>query len=120
MSKKAIALCLAVFLLVWAGIAAWAGEKSLNRVVSERLVVQIDTFLWIGESFKVSPDSKHVAYAAEVGSKQFVVIDGEEGRRYDAIVTRGGGKIIFDSSDTLHYLALKGSNSIYLVEERIK
>ena len=161
MSKKAIALCLAVFLLVWVGIAAWAEEKSLDRAVSERLIVQIDFSSWIGESFKVSldskrvacgvragdrwalgskqfvvidgeegkrydgiisapifsPDSKRVAYLAVLGDKWFVVIDGEEGKRYDGFVR--GGRIIFDSPDSLHYLAQKGSN-IYLVEERIK
>jgi hypothetical protein len=60
-----------------------------------------------------------VAYGAGVGDKQFVVVDEDEGRQYDGIVTIGGGKIIFDSPDSLHYLAMKG-NEIYLVEERIK
>ena len=64
------------------------------------------------------PDSKRVAYGAQVGDKWFVVVDGEEGKQYDGIVTLGGGKIIFDSPDSLHYLASKG-NSVYLVEERI-
>ena len=118
MSKKCIALCLAVFLLICIGIAAWAGEKSLNRVVLERLIVQIDFSSWIRESFKVSPDSEHVAYAAGVDDKWFVVVDGEEGKEYDGFV--GGGRIIFDSPDSLHHLALKGSSSIYLVEERVK
>ncbi len=115
MSKKAIVLCLAVF-LICVGIAAWAEEKSLNRVASERFIVQIDFSSWIGESFKVSPDSRRVAYAAQEGDEGFVVVDGKEGKKYDGIVTL----IIFDSSDSLHYLALKGSNSIYLVEERIE
>ncbi|MCK4419024.1 hypothetical protein KAV79_04385 [Candidatus Aerophobetes bacterium] len=118
MSKKAIGLCLAVF-LICISIVAWAGEKSVNRVASERLIVQIDPSSWIRESFKVSPDSKRVAYVAEVGNKWFVVVNGEEGKRYDGIVTLGGGRIIFDFPDSFHYLALKGS-SIYLVEEKIK
>ena len=158
MSKKGMALCLAVF-VICVGIAAWAGEKSSNRVVSERLVVQIDFSSWIRESFKVSPDSKRVAYVVQEdnkgfvvvdgkkgerydgimkgtpifspdskrlaygvgeGNKQFVVVDGEEGKKYDDIVTVGGRKFIFDSADTLHYLAVKGSSSTYLVEEKIK
>ncbi|HLG29688.1 MAG TPA: hypothetical protein VI387_05710, partial [Candidatus Brocadiales bacterium] len=69
-------------------------------------------------------DSKRVAYGAEVGNKRFAVVDEKEGKQYDDIVTFGGGRIIFDSPDSLHYLALsltieEGSN-IYFVEERIK
>lgn len=66
-----------------------------------------------------SPDGRRVAYMAKVGEKQFVVVDGEEGKQYDGIVAEGGGRIIFDSPDSLHYLAAKGKD-IYLVEERIK
>ncbi len=54
-----------------------------------------------------------------VGDKQFVVVDGEEGKKYDAIGGIGEKNIVFDSSNSLHYLAQKG-NSIYLVEERIR
>jgi hypothetical protein len=63
-----------------------------------------------------SPDSQRVAYGAGVGNKQFVVVDGKEGKPYDGIV---GGRIVFDSADSLHYLAFKGTD-FYLVEERIK
>jgi hypothetical protein len=66
-----------------------------------------------------SPDSKRVAYSATAGNKSFVVVDGKEGRGYDGIVVAGGGRIIFDSADSLHYLARKG-DEIYLVEEKIK
>ncbi len=86
-----------------------------DRIVSERLITQIDFSSWIRESFKVSPDSKRVVYAARVGKKWLVVVNGKEGKRYDGIV----GKIIFDSSDSLHYLAQKGE-AIFLVEERIE
>jgi shikimate kinase len=60
-----------------------------------------------------------VAYVAKVSDKWFVVVDGKEEKQYDDIVTLGGGKVVFDSEDSLHYLARKG-NSIYLVEEKIK
>jgi len=66
-----------------------------------------------------SPDSKRVAYGVELGSKQFVVVDEKEARQYDSIVTLGGGKFTFDSADSFHYLAVKGS-SIYLVEHKRK
>ena len=69
-----------------------------------------------------SPDSKCVAYVAGVDDKQLVVIDGKKGNQYDEIFIWSGGniigKIIFDSHDTFHYIARKGSG-IYLVEERI-
>ncbi len=69
-----------------------------------------------------SPDSKRFAYAAFMDKKQFVVLDGIEGKRYDGIFKVGGigtQKFIFDSSDSLHYLAAEG-NSVYIVEEIIK
>ncbi|MBI2304525.1 MAG: hypothetical protein HYU86_07235 [Chloroflexi bacterium] len=70
---------------------------------------------WIEKSFKVSPDSRRVAYAARAGKKLFVVLDGKEEKPYDGIGTMGW----FDSPDSLHYLAWTGSG-IYLVEERIE
>jgi len=60
-----------------------------------------------------------VAYATQVAGKQFVVVDGEEGKKYYNIIITEAGRIIFDSPDTLHHLARKG-NRIYSVEERIK
>ena len=107
------------FFLICISISSYAQEKSTDRIVSERFIAQIDPSSWIKESFKVSPDSKRVAYAAGVGDKWFVVVDGKEEKQYDGIVTIGGGRIVFDSSDSLHYLALKGKG-IFLVEERIK
>ena len=146
------------FFLICISISSYAQEKSTDRIVSERFIAQIDPSSWIKESFKVSPDSKRVAYAAgvgdkwfvvvdgkeekqydgigegtpifspdskrvayaaQVGNKRFVVVDGKEEKQYDGIVTIGGGRIVFDSSDSLHYLALKGKG-IFLVEERIK
>ncbi|MGQ9721190.1 MAG: hypothetical protein ACUVXA_07705 [Candidatus Jordarchaeum sp.] len=55
-------------------------EASTKRVVSERLVVQIDSSKWIPASFKVSPDSRRVTYVSEIGRNRFaVVLDGKEG-----------------------------------------
>jgi hypothetical protein len=51
-----------------------------------------------------------------------VVVDGEKGEKdYDALFsseTSKRGKIIFDNSDSLHYIAADASN-IYLIEHRI-
>ena len=44
-------------------------------------------------------------------------MDGIEGRQYDDMLE--GGEIIFDSLDSLHYLAVRG-NRVYLVEERMR
>jgi acetyl esterase/lipase len=66
-----------------------------------------------------SPDGTHMAYAAQMGTKWFVVVDGKEEKRYDGVVALGGGKILFDSADSLHYLAFNDSG-IYLLEERTK
>ncbi len=66
-----------------------------------------------------SPDSKHVAYVARADSRVFVVMDSKEEKQYDAIIalgTNGEGRIVFDSANSLHYLAAKGQG-IYLVEE---
>jgi len=46
-----------------------------------------------------------------------VLVDGIEGKQYDDILE--GGEIIFDSLDSLHYLAVRG-NSVYLVRERMR
>ena len=68
-------------------------------------------------SFVFSPDSKHLAYVviALISKQWFVVVDGIEGTKYDYLY---GEKIVFDSSNRLHYLGRKG-NDIYLVEVRI-
>jgi hypothetical protein len=67
-----------------------------------------------------SPDGKHVAYWARKGRTWCVVVDGKEGMIHDRILTIGTpGRqgVVFDSADSLHYLAARGGN-IYLVERR--
>jgi len=64
-----------------------------------------------------SPDSRRLAYGALSGGKCFVVVDEEEGKAYDNLLP--GGRIVFDSSDSLHYLAQKNGVGVYLVEEVI-
>ena len=71
------------------------------------------------DSHVFSPDNKHLAYAAEANKKWLLVMDGKEIGQFDAIVANAGGKIIFDSSDRLHFLAIRG-NSIYLIEQNIQ
>jgi hypothetical protein len=73
---------------------------------------------WLGYPV-FSPEGKRLAYRAMMGGKEFVVVDGNEGKNYDDIVTRGEGKIVFDSPHSLHYLA-QNNNSIYLVQLELK
>jgi roadblock/LC7 domain-containing protein len=71
-----------------------------------------------------SPNSRHVAYVAGAGTKQFVVVDGNEGRQYDGLVK--GTECAFDSANVLHYLAKQNTSSdgknydVVLVEETIQ
>ena len=83
MTGKRIA-CVAVLLCI--GISSHAEEQLSSRVVDEGLIAEIDPS-WLLRSFKVSPDSKHVACIAAVGDKWLVVVDGEEGKQYDGIGT---------------------------------
>jgi len=73
----------------------------------------------IGFSLAFSPDSMHLAYAAQSGKKQFVVVDTKEEKHYDEVLFIGKESVIFDSFDSLHYLAIRDKN-IYLVELKIK
>jgi WD40 repeat protein len=66
-----------------------------------------------------SPDGKHVAYPAHDRGKERVVLDGDRGTRYDAFVMRGGGKIMFDSPTSFHYIVIENYGFL-LVEERIE
>ena len=70
----------------------------------EGFLVNTDT--WIPESFTVSPDSRHVAYAAQNDGKVVWIIDGVEGVQYDLFGTR-----LTFSPDSAHtyYVAGKGS-----------
>lgn len=68
--------------------------------------------------FYFSDDSRRLAVVVYDGDKEMVVVDGIEGNRYDTVVTLGGAKIHFDSTDRIHYIAAKGGE-LFLVEEMI-
>jgi len=88
-----------------------------TRVVSERLIVHIDFAAWMGGSFlKISPNSQRVAYAARVGTKQFVVVDGNEEKPYDAIVP---DTLSFSpDSQRVAYAARVGTKQFVVVDGR--
>lgn len=84
MVTKGIALCLAV-LVVWIGISAQAQEKSSKAELSEIFVGQIDYSSWIGNTLRVSPDNRRVAYANRAGNRVCMVLDGKAGKNYDRV-----------------------------------
>jgi hypothetical protein len=116
MIRKSIALCLALA-IVGGAASLLAQEQAVDRMVSERFVVKIAPSA-ILKTLAVSPDSQRVAYAAKPGSKWSVVVDGKEGKAYARFLK--GSRIVFDSPDSLHYLAVKNGRNVYLVEEKFK
>jgi DNA-binding beta-propeller fold protein YncE len=66
-----------------------------------------------------SPDGKHMAFVAASGDKQFVVLDGTEGVKFDTILPVDGGKVYFDPAGNVWYNALKNKSEVYLVTEKI-
>lgn len=61
-----------------------------------------------------SPDSQHVAYAAALDDKQFVVVDGKKEKPYDAI--RLGSLVFSPDSRRVAYLAARGDREFIVVE----
>ena len=93
------------------------GNK-LSVLVDGKKENQYDN-IW-GADLIFSPDSKRLAYKARMRNKAFVVVDGEEGKQYYRLAAE---PIIFDSSDSLHYLASKEDERgsyFYLVERTVK
>ena len=64
-----------------------------------------------------SPDSKHIAYTVQTDKEQYVMLEENEGIRYPAVISHNGGKIMFNSSRSFHYIVTKDDNKIYLIEE---
>lgn len=73
---------------------------------TETLIGELDPDGWIVSSTYASPDGRRLAYVIEQNGKQFVVLDGKEGKRYDGI----GAHSSFFSPDSRRviYSALQG------------
>jgi len=97
---------------------SFAQEKITRKIVSEKLIAQMDWLTMKIKTFAVSPDSKRVAYGGKIGYKWLVVVDGNEGKKYDGIDI-GIRRITFDSSNSLYYLVYRVA-SISLVNEEIQ
>jgi hypothetical protein len=66
------------------------------------------------------PGGSRLAYGARSGERYFVVVDGSEGTAYDGVVIgAAGGRISFQSSHSLRYLALKGDD-LFAIEETLQ
>jgi len=87
-----VPLALVLLLLLVSGCAQRVREGEGIRLLTREVSLGKIHPGSIVESLTVSPDSKHFAYVARRGEKQFVVVDGEEGKEYDGI---GEGTLIF-------------------------
>jgi roadblock/LC7 domain-containing protein len=113
MFKKFLSPCISV-LLILISTGAFAQKTSPNKEIFERLIVQIDSSSWIQETFRVSPDSKRVAYMARLGNKIFVVVDGQEEKQYDGIGATG--PIFSPDSKRVAYMARLGNKRFVVVD----
>src|SRR5215831_555375 len=85
-----------------------------QRSVTEKRLVQIDFSRLIPELFVVSPDSQHVAYGARAEQKQVVIVDGQAGKPYQAIL---GGTLRFSpDSKRLAYGIQQDRQSFLVVD----
>ena len=102
-----------VFYLVLVILGLNFPSYSIDRVVeSEKLITKIDFSTWISESFTVSPDGRRVAYAARMGGKRMVVVDGAEGKLYDNVAA----PIFSPGGKRVAYGALMGDKRLVVVD----
>src|SRR5262247_4456504 len=106
---------LAIFLTLLSCAVALAVEnKPPQRNVTEKRLVQIDFARLIPELFAVSPDSQRVAYGARAEQKQVVIVDGQAGKPYQAIL---GGTLHFSpDSKRLAYGVQQDQQSFLVVD----
>jgi hypothetical protein len=90
---------------------------SLNRVVSKKLVALIGSYSLVKQSFKVSPDIRRMAYTAQARGRLFVVVDGKEGKEYDAI---GKDSPIFSPDSRRVAYAARMGNKHFMVVDRME
>jgi Tol biopolymer transport system component len=71
------------------------------------------------QSLSFSPLGKHLAFAARKGKTWLVVVDGNEGRTYDAVLAGKRGGIFFPSESGFRYFACR-KGVLFLVEEELE
>lgn len=86
--------------------------STLNRIVTEQFIAKIDVSSSVLDSFIVSTNNKRFAYIAQVDNKQFVVLDGQEGKQYDGIMA-----LTFSpNSQRVAYIAQLGDRQFVVVD----
>ena len=114
MRKHSVLVCL-VAMLVAVGARVVDGDESAQRVLPEKLVVQIDLSSYTG-NIATSPDAMRVAYSARISNKDVVVVDGKEGKRYDSI---GQGTLVFSpDSSRVTYAAFAGNKQFVVIDRQ--
>jgi len=113
MMQGFVALCWTGFLVLGIG-TGWAQDQYPDRAAAEKLIAPIDASIWLPDTFRVSLDRKRVAYAAQVDDKQFIVVDGIDGKLYDGIVK---GSLIFSAdSKRFAFVAREENQQIVVVD----
>ncbi len=117
-TRPAIFLTLLTLLMLFCRVTARAVENQPpQRNVTEKRLVQIDFSRLIPELFAVSPDSQHVAYGARAEQKQVVIVDGQAGKPYQAIL---GGTLHFSpDSKRLAYGVQQDRQSFLVVDGKV-
>jgi hypothetical protein len=90
----------------------------VQRLISEKLIGKTHPS-WLIESSKLSLDGRRMAFVAKEDKKSFMVVDGKEGKRYDAI-DWFALPIFSPDSKRVAYVARIGNKRIVVVEQRGK
>jgi hypothetical protein len=93
------------------------GVKNLNSYGVLLDGIEMGKFTLLMSAPVFSPDSKTVAYCAKFSNGSAVIVNGRPGKKYDGVIKNSS--LVFDDNDTLHYMALSGSN-VYLVKEKVR
>jgi hypothetical protein len=95
----------------------YLGEKDGKKILIDNGVA-LESRDGAVDQFFFNDDETLLAYIAAVGEGETVLINGAPGKEYETIMTMGGGSILFDGKDAMHYLAIK-DGKILLVEEKL-
>ncbi|HUW97340.1 MAG TPA: hypothetical protein VMV40_00665 [Acidiferrobacter sp.] len=115
MNKRLIIIAALAGAILGGQGAAWA-QSSADHFRLEATETPLKPMAngFIASTWAVSPDRNHIAYEVERGHQWFVVVDGREGRAYDAFLR--GSKPIWDGPHSLHDLVRRGDAHLRLQE----
>lgn len=95
----------------------YLGEKDGKKILIDN-GTPLESLDGAVDQFFVSDNESLLAYIAATGEEEMVLVNGVPGNKYETIMTMGGGSILFDGADQLHYIAIKDGKLI-LVEEKL-